>query len=98
VPVATLSAMMPAMPAMPMLSAMPFTAALRAGIPSPSSAVWYLGPIPVRAYALCILTGVFVAAGGAAKTAAPMQRRRRRRPRAVCAAFRCTDDGVAEES
>jgi len=40
---------------------MPFTAALPAGIPSPSSAVWYLGPIPIRAYALCILTGVFVA-------------------------------------
>ena len=51
-PVATLSAMMPTMP---------FTAALPAGIPSPSSAVWYLGPIPIRAYALCILTGVFVA-------------------------------------
>ena len=60
-PVATLSAMMSTMPAMPTLSAMSFTAALRAGIPSPSSAVWYLGPIPVRAYALCILTGVFVA-------------------------------------
>ena len=57
-PVATLSAMMPTMPT-PL--AMPLTAALRAGIPSPSSAVWYLGPIPVRAYALCILTGVFVA-------------------------------------
>ena len=57
-PVAILSAMMPTMPTMP---AMPFTAALSAGIPSPSSAVWYLGPIPVRAYALCILTGVFVA-------------------------------------
>ena len=54
-PVAALSAMMPTMPTMP------FTAALTAGIPSPSSAVWYLGPIPVRAYALCILTGVFVA-------------------------------------
>ena len=54
-PVATLSAMMPTMPTMP------FTAALPAGIPSPSSAVWYLGPIPIRAYALCILTGVFVA-------------------------------------
>ena len=40
---------------------MPVTAALPAGIPSPSSAVWYLGPIPVRAYALCILAGVFVA-------------------------------------
>ena len=57
-PVATLSAMMPTMPTM---LTMPFTAALPAGIPSPSSAVWYLGPIPIRAYALCILTGVFVA-------------------------------------
>ncbi len=57
-PVATLSAMMPTMPTP---SAMPLTAALPAGIPSPSSAVWYLGPIPIRAYALCILTGVFVA-------------------------------------
>ena len=54
-PVATLSAMMTTMPTTP------FAAALSAGIPSPSSAVWYLGPIPVRAYALCILTGVFVA-------------------------------------
>ena len=54
-PVATLSATMSTM--LPM----PVTAALPAGIPSPSSAVWYLGPIPVRAYALCILTGVFVA-------------------------------------
>ena len=60
-PVATLSAMMPTMPTIPTLLTMPFTAALTAGIPSPSSAVWYLGPIPVRAYALCILTGVFVA-------------------------------------
>ena len=57
-PVATLSAMMPTMPTM---LPMPVAAALPAGIPSPSSAVWYLGPIPVRAYALCILTGVFVA-------------------------------------
>jgi len=55
VPVATLSATMSTM--LPM----PVTAALPAGIPSPSSAVWYLGPIPVRAYALCILAGVFVA-------------------------------------
>ena len=57
-PVATLSATMSTM--LPMLP-MPVTAALPAGIPSPSSAVWYLGPIPVRAYALCILAGVFVA-------------------------------------
>jgi len=55
VPVATLSATMSTM--LPM----PVTAALPADIPSPSSAVWYLGPIPVRAYALCILAGVFVA-------------------------------------
>ena len=44
-----------------MMSAMSVTAAMPAGIPSPSSGVWYIGPIPVRAYALCILTGVFVA-------------------------------------
>lgn len=34
---------------------------LAASIPSPSQSVWYLGPLPVRAYALCILTGVVVA-------------------------------------
>ena len=40
------------------LSAMP---AASAGLPSPSSSVWHIGPVPIRAYALCILTGVFVA-------------------------------------
>ena len=30
-------------------------------IPSPSRSVWYLGPFPLRAYALCILAGVFIA-------------------------------------
>lgn len=30
-------------------------------IPSPPTAVWHLGPLPIRAYALCILTGVVVA-------------------------------------
>jgi prolipoprotein diacylglyceryl transferase len=30
-------------------------------IPSPSRGVWHLGPIPVRAYALCIILGVIVA-------------------------------------
>jgi prolipoprotein diacylglyceryl transferase len=34
---------------------------LLASIPSPSQGVWNLGPIPVRAYALCILAGIFVA-------------------------------------
>jgi prolipoprotein diacylglyceryl transferase len=30
-------------------------------IPSPSRGVWHLGPIPIRAYALCIVLGVIVA-------------------------------------
>ena len=51
-PVTTLSAMM---------SAISVTVAMPAGIPSPSSSVWHIGPIPIRACALCILTGVFVA-------------------------------------
>ena len=32
-----------------------------AHIPSPPQGVWYLGPIPIRAYALCIITGIIVA-------------------------------------
>ncbi|WP_371825904.1 prolipoprotein diacylglyceryl transferase [Nonomuraea turcica] len=32
-----------------------------ASIPSPSEGVWYLGIIPIRAYALCIVLGVVVA-------------------------------------
>ncbi len=31
-------------------------------IPSPTQGVWYLGPVPVRAYAMCILAGIIVAA------------------------------------
>ena len=30
-------------------------------IPSPDSGVWHLGPVPLRAYALCIIAGVVVA-------------------------------------
>ena len=30
-------------------------------LPSPSQAVWHLGPFPVRAYALCIVAGIVVA-------------------------------------
>ena len=30
-------------------------------IPSPSQGVWHLGPLPVRAYALCIIAGIVVA-------------------------------------
>ncbi|MDO5286481.1 MAG: prolipoprotein diacylglyceryl transferase [Actinomycetia bacterium] len=29
-------------------------------IPSPSESVWYLGPVPVRAYALAILSGIII--------------------------------------
>ncbi|MGA9748876.1 MAG: prolipoprotein diacylglyceryl transferase [Nocardioides sp.] len=32
-----------------------------ASIPSPDQGVWYLGPLPIRAYALCIILGVVVA-------------------------------------
>ncbi|ROZ88865.1 prolipoprotein diacylglyceryl transferase [Gordonia sp. OPL2] len=30
-------------------------------IPSPPAGVWYLGPLPLRAYALCIIAGIIVA-------------------------------------
>jgi prolipoprotein diacylglyceryl transferase len=32
-----------------------------ASLPSPSQGVWHLGPIPIRAYALCIIAGILVA-------------------------------------
>jgi prolipoprotein diacylglyceryl transferase len=32
-----------------------------ASIPSPSTAVWHLGALPIRAYALCIVLGIIVA-------------------------------------
>ncbi|MGB9376262.1 MAG: prolipoprotein diacylglyceryl transferase, partial [Mycobacteriales bacterium] len=32
-----------------------------ASIPSPSTGVWHLGPVPIRAYALCIIAGVIAA-------------------------------------
>ena len=32
-----------------------------AAIPSPTRSVWHLGPLPIRAYALCIVAGIFVA-------------------------------------
>ncbi|MEU7876292.1 prolipoprotein diacylglyceryl transferase [Dactylosporangium sp. NPDC049140] len=35
--------------------------ALLAAIPSPARGVWHLGPLPVRAYALCIIAGIIVA-------------------------------------
>jgi prolipoprotein diacylglyceryl transferase len=32
-----------------------------ASVPSPTTAVWHLGPLPIRAYALCIVLGIVVA-------------------------------------
>jgi len=32
-----------------------------ANIPSPPQGVWHLGPIPIRAYAMCIILGILVA-------------------------------------
>ena len=34
---------------------------MRTFIPSPSQGVWHLGPLPIRAYALCILVGIVLA-------------------------------------
>ncbi|WP_112263183.1 prolipoprotein diacylglyceryl transferase [Lentzea terrae] len=34
---------------------------LHAVIPSPTQGVWHLGPIPLRAYAICIIAGILVA-------------------------------------
>jgi prolipoprotein diacylglyceryl transferase len=34
---------------------------IAAFIPSPGQGVWHLGPVPIRAYALCIIVGVLVA-------------------------------------
>jgi prolipoprotein diacylglyceryl transferase len=37
------------------------SAPLPAYIPSPDRGVWHLGPLPIRAYALCIIAGIVVA-------------------------------------
>ena len=37
------------------------SSAFLASIPSPDRGVWELGPIPIRAYALCIIVGIIVA-------------------------------------
>ncbi|WP_232662142.1 prolipoprotein diacylglyceryl transferase [Pseudonocardia sp. TRM90224] len=36
-------------------------ATVLAYLPSPDRGVWYLGPVPIRAYALCIIAGIIVA-------------------------------------
>ncbi|MFF0146386.1 prolipoprotein diacylglyceryl transferase [Amycolatopsis sulphurea] len=38
-----------------------YSAAFLATIPSPDRGVWHLGPIPIRAYALCIIAGIVLA-------------------------------------
>ncbi|WP_018600120.1 prolipoprotein diacylglyceryl transferase [Mycobacterium sp. 155] len=37
------------------------TTAVLAYLPSPSQGVWHLGPVPIRAYALCIIGGIVAA-------------------------------------
>ncbi len=37
------------------------TAAVLAYLPSPPQGVWYVGPLALRAYALCIIVGIIVA-------------------------------------
>jgi prolipoprotein diacylglyceryl transferase len=37
------------------------TSMILASIPSPSQGVWHIGPLPIRAYALCIVTGIIAA-------------------------------------
>lgn len=39
----------------------PLVTTVLAAIPSPDRGVWMLGPIPIRAYALCIIAGIVVA-------------------------------------
>ncbi|HKR48571.1 MAG TPA: prolipoprotein diacylglyceryl transferase [Pseudonocardiaceae bacterium] len=38
-----------------------FTVIFLATIPSPDRGVWHLGPVPIRAYALCIIAGIVLA-------------------------------------
>ena len=37
------------------------TTTVLASFPSPGQGVWYLGPVPIRAYALCIIAGIIAA-------------------------------------
>lgn len=49
------------MPTTSLLLAAWASTSLPVSLPSPSKGVWYLGPVPLRAYSLCILAGVFLA-------------------------------------
>lgn len=42
-------------------SVSPVASAVLAAIPSPDRGVWFIGPVPIRAYALCIIAGIVVA-------------------------------------
>ncbi len=44
-----------------MISAAALTGPVLASIPSPPQGVWYVGPIALRAYAICIIAGIVVA-------------------------------------
>jgi prolipoprotein diacylglyceryl transferase len=44
-----------------MTSLLTLLPSLPATIPSPSQGVWHLGPVPIRAYALCIIAGIVLA-------------------------------------
>ena len=46
-------------------------AALPLDLPSPTTSVWYLGPIPIRGYAMCILLGIVAAAWIAGRRLVP---------------------------
>ncbi|RZT85249.1 prolipoprotein diacylglyceryl transferase [Pseudonocardia sediminis] len=44
-----------------MSAALDLAPTVLAAIPSPDRGVWHLGPVPIRAYALCIIAGIAVA-------------------------------------
>jgi len=46
---------------MPAAAPSPMPSLIPSLIPSPDQGVWHLGPIPIRAYALCILAGIAAA-------------------------------------
>ncbi len=48
------------LPMLPMLS-VPSPLVTLMSIPSPSEGVWHIGPVPIRAYALCIIAGIVFA-------------------------------------
>ncbi len=46
---------------LPMLDVLQSPMVTLMSIPSPSQGVWHLGPVPIRAYALCIIAGIVFA-------------------------------------